>query len=317
MRGHRTIRNSVAAGLPAADKLSGRYIDGRVERWAYAKPTVERRMREITYRGEWLDSDEWIAPYNQRSIRSTVRSTSPLPTPKSARTMPERHHAAVRRTGATVETTGREIEANGTRLYVEESGAGDAIVLVHGFSLDTRMWDDQWEPLSSRYRVVRYDLRGFGRSALPTDQHYRHADDLRALTDALGIEPAHIVGLSLGGGVTLDFAVAHPDAVRSIVTVDAIMPGFDPADLGASISKVWRAARSEPLQTVKELWLEQPLFSGAMSDPAVAARVRAMVDDILATAGWDATRARGSTRRLPAAWPRSAFRPWPSSVRVT
>jgi len=186
-----------------------------------------------------------------------------------------------------MDTTCREIDVNGTRLYVEAAGSGDALVFVHGFSLDTRVWDDQWEPFAAHYHVVRYDLRGFGRSARPTDQYYRHADDLQALLEALGVERAHIVGLSLGGGVAVDFAVAHPSAARSIVSVDGVLPGFNPPDLGESIGAVWGAARSQPLDAVKAFWLEQPLFRGAMSDPAVASRLRAMVDDFSGY-GWTA-----------------------------
>jgi pimeloyl-ACP methyl ester carboxylesterase len=55
------------------------------------------------------------------------------------------------------------IAVNGTRLYVEEAGAGPAVVFLRGFTLDTRMWDDQFLPLAQHFRVIRYDLRGFGR----------------------------------------------------------------------------------------------------------------------------------------------------------
>ncbi|HEX5163933.1 MAG TPA: alpha/beta fold hydrolase, partial [Thermomicrobiales bacterium] len=126
------------------------------------------------------------------------------------------------------------VELNGTRLYYEVSGPPDApaVVLVHGFSLDTRMWAGQVGPLSERYRVVRYDLRGFGRSAIPeAGVHYQHHDDLRALLDQLGIERATVVGLSLGGAVTLDFALHHPQRLTGLVLADAVVPGFDAPDL--------------------------------------------------------------------------------------
>lgn len=178
-----------------------------------------------------------------------------------------------------METTAREIDANGTRLYVETTGSGAPLVFVHGFSLDTRMWDDQWEPFAERFRVIRYDLRGFGRSAQPTDQYYRHADDLAGLLDALEIERAHVVGLSLGGAVTLDFALAHPGRAHSIVLVDAVLPGFSTPDLDEAIRAVWGPARTLPLDAVKELWLGSPLFAGAMADPVVAERVRRMVTE--------------------------------------
>ena len=58
---------------------------------------------------------------------------------------------------------------NGTSLYYELAGSGPTVILIHGFSIDTRMWDDQMEELTSRYQVLRYDMRGFGRSSLPDE----------------------------------------------------------------------------------------------------------------------------------------------------
>lgn len=82
------------------------------------------------------------------------------------------------------------VETNGTRLYYEEAGAGPAVVLIHGFTLDTRMWDDQFQRLVAHFRVIRYDLRGFGRSSPPTEAPYLHVEDLRGLLDHLDIEQA-------------------------------------------------------------------------------------------------------------------------------
>lgn len=96
---------------------------------------------------------------------------------------------------------------NGIRLYYEVAGSGRPLVLIHGMSLDTRMWDDQFEPLAQHYRVVRYDARGFGKSALQTGRSYAHTDDLKALLEYLDIEHAFIVGLSMGGGIAIDFAL--------------------------------------------------------------------------------------------------------------
>ena len=70
------------------------------------------------------------------------------------------------------------VDVNGTCLYYELAGSGHPLVLVHGFSLDTRMWDDQFETFAQHYRVMRYDCRGYGKSALPTDDNYTDADDL-------------------------------------------------------------------------------------------------------------------------------------------
>ena len=92
-------------------------------------------------------------------------------------------------------------EVNGTRLYYEAAGAGFPVLFIHGFTLDTRMWDDQFIPLSKEYRVIRYDMRGFGQSALPTKEQYSQANDLEALLEHLGISDAAIIAHSRGGAV--------------------------------------------------------------------------------------------------------------------
>src|SRR5690349_14993808 len=95
-------------------------------------------------------------------------------------------------------------DVNGTRLFYEIAGAGPALVLLHGFSLDARMWDAQFAAFAQRYRVLRYDARGFGRSGVPGAEHYSHADDLHALLGHLGIAQAALIGFSLGGGIALN-----------------------------------------------------------------------------------------------------------------
>src|SRR5215510_8071791 len=109
---------------------------------------------------------------------------------------------------------------NGTRLYYEMTGkasADHAVVFIHGFTLDTRMWDDQFEYFARQFQVVRYDMRGFGKSAVPTDQEYSHVEDLKALLDYLGIKQAYLVGQSKGGAVTLDFTLTYPETVDALV----------------------------------------------------------------------------------------------------
>src|SRR6185295_1167159 len=99
------------------------------------------------------------------------------------------------------------------------------LVLVHAFSLDTRMWDDQVEAFAERYMVVRYDLRGFGRSA-PGSERYSHASDLKALLDHLGLDRVALLGLSMGGGAVINFTIAYPEMVRALITVDSSLGGF-------------------------------------------------------------------------------------------
>ncbi|MEO7266182.1 MAG: alpha/beta hydrolase [Ferruginibacter sp.] len=107
---------------------------------------------------------------------------------------------------------------NGTKLYWETAGIGEAIVLIHGSFGDRRFWDFQFTALSKKYKVLRYDLRGYGKSALPNpDEPYTDAEDLNALMDFLEIKKAHICGLSLGSIVGIDFALSYPGKLISLI----------------------------------------------------------------------------------------------------
>ena len=113
---------------------------------------------------------------------------------------------------------------NGTHLAYEVAGDGPPLVLLHGFSLDRRMWAAQVEAFAARCLVVRYDLRGFGASGPATTEPYSNVDDLAALLDHLGIERAHIVGQSMGGKTCLGYALRHPERVSALVMDSTMLP---------------------------------------------------------------------------------------------
>jgi len=104
----------------------------------------------------------------------------------------------------------------GGELYYEAEGDGVPVVLVHGLALDARMWDDQVPALKDIARVVRYDVRGFGRSTRDADTSYSHADDLWRLLDHLEIDKAVLVGLSMGGRVVVEATLSAPERVRAL-----------------------------------------------------------------------------------------------------
>lgn len=107
-------------------------------------------------------------------------------------------------------------EKSTTRLYAEYAGKGDTMILLHGYGTDLRMWDGAFFRFAKRFHVIRYDLRGYGRSDMPEEGFgYLHADDLRALMDALRINKAHLVGVSLGGKVVAEFVALYPERVLS------------------------------------------------------------------------------------------------------
>lgn len=118
-------------------------------------------------------------------------------------------------TTPTVDTASASV--NGTRLYYEVSGHGPTVVLLQGGNVPLEMWDDQFVELARSFHVVRYDARGFGRSA-PKSGPFTSHDDLLALMRHLRIATASLVGLSLGGRVAIDFALEH---ARKVVIPDA------------------------------------------------------------------------------------------------
>jgi pimeloyl-ACP methyl ester carboxylesterase len=175
-------------------------------------------------------------------------------------------------------------EVNGTRLFYTLAGNGHPLVLIHGFSLDMHMWDDQFETFARHYHVLRYDLRGFGRSALPDALSYGHEDDLKALLDYLGIKRADVIGLSLGGMIAIDFALTYPDSIRALVPVDAGLAGFAmSAEWNARTNLIREIARERGIPAAKESWLDHPLFGPIGERPEAAGRLAQMVTDY---SGW-------------------------------
>jgi pimeloyl-ACP methyl ester carboxylesterase len=110
---------------------------------------------------------------------------------------------------------------DGVKLFYQETGAGVPIVFVHEFAGDVRSWEAQLRHFGRRYRCIAYNARGYPPSDVPAEvERYSQArarDDIRAVLDALDIDRAHIVGLSMGGFATTHFGFTYPDRARSLV----------------------------------------------------------------------------------------------------
>ena len=171
------------------------------------------------------------------------------------------------------------LERPGARLVYEMTGEGPAVVLIHGFGLDMRMWDPQARPLAARFRVVRYDCRGFGASG-PFDPAvpYTHAGDLVALLDHLDIGDAVLAGLSFGGRVALQTALAAPDRVCGLALLDAVLDGvpWDPESARA-LDEVAQRVQAGGVLAGREAWLAHPLFATARERPDLAGALAVMV----------------------------------------
>jgi 3-oxoadipate enol-lactonase len=175
-------------------------------------------------------------------------------------------------------------DLNGTRLYYEVAGEGIPVVFIHGLGLDTRMWDDQFDVLAARCRVIRYDLRGFGKSAPQTEERFLHAEDLRALLDYLEAPKAHVIGLSLGGMIALQFVLLYPDGVRSLVLVDSALDGFNWSDeWDASFTAIKERAAQAGASAANQMWLEHALFVPACERPDCRSKLAQMVGE---SSGW-------------------------------
>src|SRR5271166_5735592 len=131
----------------------------------------------------------------------------------------------------------------GTRLFYEVKGMGPALVLIHGGQMDSRMWDDQFALLAKQFTVIRYDVRGYGGSFQP-DQLYSDTDDLAGLLDYLKVKNAHIVGLSLGGRIAIDFALVHPKRVKSLTLAGPGLAGYEAPNSEESDLRMWNLVKA-------------------------------------------------------------------------
>ena len=171
-------------------------------------------------------------------------------------------------------------EVNGASLYYETLGEGEPLALMHAGIADGRMWDEQFEAFAEHYRVIRYDRRGFGRSAM-VDGPYSHHDDLGGLLDHLGIERASFVGCSMGGGAAVDFALRHPERVRALVLVGSAVSGVESDEAPPEEwDELVAADEAGDLERVSELevriWVDGPHRGPEEVDPAVRDLVREM-----------------------------------------
>ncbi|HEY0605679.1 MAG TPA: alpha/beta hydrolase [Herpetosiphonaceae bacterium] len=169
-------------------------------------------------------------------------------------------------------------EVNGTRLYYEIAGSGQPLVMIHAGVADRRLWDEQWQVFAERYTVIRYDMRGFGKSAV-AEGTFGHHDDLYALLSWLGLEQAYLMGCSRGGSTAIDVTLEHPELVKALILVCS-GPGGAPDD-GSPPPRQWEEIRSSfrarDLQRTSELEVEVWVDGPNRTPEQVERRVRDLV----------------------------------------
>ena len=167
------------------------------------------------------------------------------------------------------------VDVNGARLWYDETGSGDAVLLLHGGLGDSGLWEPVVPFLAERFRTIRTDLRFFGRSTGPAVP-WSWQEDVVGVLDALEIDRAALVGLSLGGKLALDVALAHPERLWALGLVASTLGGHDGAAYSEEQEARYEAAEAEgdleaamaidlevwaPLGTdarIRELWRATP-----------------------------------------------------------
>ena len=161
----------------------------------------------------------------------------------------------------TLQTKSGFVNSGNARLYYEMAGEGLPFVMMHAGVADSRQWNHEFAVFAPNYQVVRYDMRGYGKSE-PVDGEFSHMDDLLAVLNALGLhEPIVIMGCSMGGGLAMDFALTHPARVRALIMVSSGPSGLEldvpaPAKF-AEAEKAWEAGDLDLVAELEtQIWFD-------------------------------------------------------------
>jgi 2-hydroxy-6-oxonona-2,4-dienedioate hydrolase len=172
------------------------------------------------------------------------------------------------------------VQVDGGKVYYEIGGEGDTLVLSHAGFVDSGMWDSQWAEFTRHYRVIRYDMRGYGKSD-PLQGPISRRDDLYHLLKAHGVERAHLLGCSMSGEIVIDFALEHPEMVSSLIPVSAVPSGFEmkgdpPPHLLEMMSAVQQGDISKASELQIRIWVDGPFREPAQVNTMIRQRAAEM-----------------------------------------
>lgn len=178
------------------------------------------------------------------------------------------------------QTTSGYLDLEGGKTYYETAGAGEALVLAHAGFVDSGMWDAQWAAFARHYRVIRFDMRGFGKSDMLQAPVSRR-DDLYRLLKHLNVERAHLLGCSMSGTIVLDFALEHPEMLASLIVESAVPSGFEmqgapPPHLMDMMGAVQQGDLAKASELQIRIWVDGMYRQPEQIDPQVRQRAAAM-----------------------------------------
>ncbi len=165
------------------------------------------------------------------------------------------------------------VPAESGRLYYERAGRGPAVVLIHPGLWDSRLWDGQFASLAKQHDVIRYDLRGSGRSE-PASAPYSDVQDLLEVMVFLDVERAPLVGLSAGAAVAVDFALAYPEMVAGLVPASPVLSGYEWNDPGMDMLRQEMASALEAGRPERAVEVALAVWAPLETDPIVDQRIR-------------------------------------------
>ena len=177
--------------------------------------------------------------------------------------------------------------SDGAQIYYEAVGEGTPVILLHGHTLDLRMWDPQVKPLlEAGYRVIRPEMRGYGHSSKQQPgQQFTHLDDMMTVMDSLHIAKAHVVGLSMGSFVASEMVAMHSDRLLTATLASGNirnMPGpstpFDSLELARKDSVIAQNL-AQGIDKWKEEWIEKLVSGGGSNREAIRESVTRQVND--------------------------------------
>jgi 3-oxoadipate enol-lactonase len=163
---------------------------------------------------------------------------------------------------------------------VEQAGTGSPVVLLHEGIADSRMWEPQWAAYSQRFRVVRYDMRGFGQSP-PAVGTFSLTRDLVDVIEGHELGPSALIGVSLGGSIAMETTIAQPDLVSRLVVVAPGLRGFEMNDetkagWAEEEAALERGDVDEAVEINLRMWVDGPSRSPEEVDPELRRQVGEM-----------------------------------------
>lgn len=184
------------------------------------------------------------------------------------------------------------IQINGCELYYERTGSGHPLILLHGGLVHSGLWDVQFRFLSRYFHVIRYDYRGYGRSRIVPGP-FSHLEDLEGIFQLLHIEKAHLLGLSLGGALAVDFTLQHPEKVSALVLASSGLTGYDPPpevleELKRAGQMILAGNQEQGVELLLRLWTDGPQRKPNEVNPAVREKIKRMIEENLAQERLDA-----------------------------